>query len=122
MKEEKKLYSVKDICNKYGITRKTLFYYDRAGLLSPSERKGKQLFKFYDGTSLERLEKIRTFREAGLSIDAIKQIIDSNNPDDVRSCLIEELKNKEENLKTSQEEIKKLKHLISLYEQSDSHL
>ena len=115
MKENIKLYSVKDICNRYGITRKTLFYYDKVGLLKPVERKGKQLFKFYDDACLERLGKIRIFREAGLSIDTIKKIIDNNNHDNVRSCLMEELKYKEENLKASQEEIVKLKHLISLY-------
>ena len=115
MKEEKKLYSVKDICNRYNITRKALFYYDKTCLLKPAERKGKQSFKYYDDASLERLERIRTFREAGLSIDTIKSIIDNDNPDDVRSCLMEELKHKEENLKASKEEIIKLKHLISLY-------
>ena len=121
MKEEKKLYSVKDICNKYGITRKTLFYYDRAGLLLPSERKGKQQVKFYTDTSLERLDKIRIFREAGLSIDAIRQIIDNNNKEDVRHRLIKELRIKELDLEVSKEEISNLKHLISEYDEKQQN-
>ena len=31
-----RLYTVKEICEKYGITRKTLFYYDKVGLINPS--------------------------------------------------------------------------------------
>ena len=54
---DEKLYSVKEICEKYGITRKTLFYYDRIGLLKPAKRLGRQSFKYYDVAALKRLEK-----------------------------------------------------------------
>ena len=88
------------------------------GLLKPVERKGKQLFKFYDDVSLERLDKIRIFREAGLSIDTIIKIIDNSNPKYIRCRLMEKLKVKELNLKTSMEETKNLKQLISKYDEN----
>ena len=42
------LYSVGEICRITGITRKTLFYYDRIGLLVPYKRTEPQQFKLYD--------------------------------------------------------------------------
>ena len=52
------LYSVGEICRITGITRKTLFYYDRIGLLVPYERTEPQQFKLYDRERLERLNGI----------------------------------------------------------------
>ena len=111
---QKKLYSVKDICEQYGITRKTLFYYDRIDLLKPTERQGKQQFKYYDDIALTRLNSILEYRDAGLSIDEIRQIIDLNDKKEilqilhnVKSRLIQEEKKK-------QEEMEKLDELIRL--------
>ena len=73
--EEKMLYSIKDVCIKYGITRKALFYYDRIDLLKPTKREGKQQFKYYDDNALFRLEAILEYRSAGLTIEETKQII-----------------------------------------------
>jgi DNA-binding transcriptional MerR regulator len=79
--ETKELYSVGQICEKTGITRKTLFYYDRNGLLTPTERSGPQQFKFYDEEKLARLKLIITYREAGLSIAEIREILDDQKSD-----------------------------------------
>ena len=59
------LYSVGEICRITGITRKTLFYYDRIGLLVPYERTEPQQFKLYDRERLERLNGIIEYRGAG---------------------------------------------------------
>ena len=92
MKEEKKLYSVKEVCEKYGITRKTLFYYDREGLLKPGVRKGLQNFKYYSAKDLDKLEKIIEFRNAGVPIATLKTIL--GNMEDHRKIigLLEETK------------------------------
>ena len=105
MKAEK-LYSVKDICDEYSITRKTLFYYDRIGLLKPSKRIGKQQFKFYDNQAKEKLEMILVYRSAGLTIGEIRKIIDLSNKEqivfalkEVKARLIEESFEKEQEIK-----------------------
>ena len=112
--KEKILYSVKDVCDRFGITRKTLFYYDRIGLLKPADRQGVQHFKFYDFEALSRLESILEYRGAGLSIDDIKKVIDLDDKEailgilmDVRKRLISEARQKEE-------EIRKLEELIRM--------
>lgn len=112
--KEKILYSVKDVCDRFGITRKTLFYYDRIGLLKPADRQGIQHFKFYDFEALSRLESILEYRGAGLSIYDIKKVIDLDDKEvilgilmDVRKRLISEARQKEE-------EIRKLEELIRM--------
>lgn len=112
--KEKILYSVKEVCDRFGITRKTLFYYDRIGLLKPANRQGVQHFKFYDFEALSRLESILEYRGAGLSIDDIKKVIDLDDKEvilgilmDVRKRLISEARQKEE-------EIRKLEELIRM--------
>ncbi len=116
--KEKILYSVKEVCDRFGITRKTLFYYDKIGLLKPADRQGVQHFKFYDFEALSRLESILEYRGAGLSIDDIKKVIDFDDKEvilgilmDVRKRLISEARQKEE-------EIRKLEELIRMNSRS----
>ena len=68
------LKSVKEVCEIAGITRKTLFYYDRISLLEPTVRIGVQKIKMYDDCALDKLLKIRRYREAGLSVSQIRSI------------------------------------------------
>ena len=70
------LYSVGETCRITGITRKTLFYYDRIGLLVPYERTEPQQFKLYDRKRLERLNGIIEYRGAGLRIAEIRALLD----------------------------------------------
>ena len=70
----KTLYTVADICTMTGVTRKTLFYYDRIGLLKPAERTGPQNSKLYDSAGLCRLRDIVQYRAAGLKISEIRAL------------------------------------------------
>ena len=69
------IYTVSDICILTGVTRKTLFYYDRIGLLKPAARTGPQNSKLYDPESLQRLQKILRYREAGLQISEVRGLL-----------------------------------------------
>lgn len=110
----KNLYSVKEVCERYGITRKTLFYYDRSGLLKPTDRQGIQQFKYYDDKALSRLESILEYRGAGMSIDDIRKVIDLDD----RAMILEVLTSVRRRLvaqaKQKGEEIKKLDELIRI--------
>lgn len=115
--EEKKLYTVKEVCEKYGITRKTLFYYDKTGLLSPTKRLGNQLHKVYDIKEIQKLEMILRLRNAGLTISEIKEmtkltmkIIDYRGiMEKARQRLLKEKSRKEK-------ELRNLEALIAEYE------
>ena len=69
------IYTVSDICSLTGVTRKTLFYYDRIDLLKPVARTGPQNSKLYDPDGLLRLQKILRYREAGLQISEVRRLL-----------------------------------------------
>ncbi len=77
MKDNKRLYTVSEISSLTGATRKTLFYYDRIGLLTPTDRVGPQAHKVYDEESLARLRMILRYRNAGLRIDEVRSVMGS---------------------------------------------
>ncbi len=68
------LKSVKEVCEIAGITRKTLFYYDRISLLEPTVRIGAQKIKMYDDEAVGKLLRIRRYRDAGVSVSEIRAI------------------------------------------------
>ncbi len=71
-----KNYTVSNLARLFGLSRSTLLYYDRIGLLRPS---GRSLsgYRYYDGKGVDRLTRICTFREAGLSLSEIRLILEA---------------------------------------------
>ena len=102
---KEKLYSVKEVCDKYNITRKTLFYYDKTELVLPSERLGTQQHKMYSYSDLIKLEETLRYRSAGLTIEEIKNIRTMDVDDEIdylgeiKERLLLEKKDKEKEIK-----------------------
>ena len=61
---------------RFGLSRSTLLYYDRIGLLSPTAR-APNGYRCYAEADARRLEAICTYRKAGLSLSDIGRILDS---------------------------------------------
>ena len=72
-------YTVGEVRERTGVTRKTLFYYDRRGLLSPSARMGPQQHKMYSAEALERLREIQRLRSAGLRIEEVERALSASD-------------------------------------------
>ena len=66
--------TVQEICKLTGVTRKTLYYYDKIDLLKPVCRTGKQRSKRYSDEAVEILKQIKRYQEAGLTLTEIKQL------------------------------------------------
>ena len=75
------MYTVKDLCRIANVSRKTLFYYDRIGLLIPEERVGKQKSRQYGEADLSRLYRIRYYQQAGLTLSEIRSVLDHPEAD-----------------------------------------
>ena len=71
-----KTYSISKIAQACGLSRSTLLYYDRVGLLRPSGRTGSG-YRYYGDGDLARLQRIRHFREAGLTLKEIRAVLSS---------------------------------------------
>lgn len=115
---EEKLYSVKEVCDRYKITRKTLFYYDRSGLLKPTRRQGKQQFKLYDDEAASRLRLVLNYRSAGLMIEEIKAIIDTDDKRMILSVLKDAKKRLTQEAFVKEQELKRLDLLIDIINRS----
>lgn len=70
------IYTVKQLADLAGVSRRTLHYYDEIGLLKPSEI-GDNGYRYYDDEQVLRLQQILFFRELGLSLDEIGTAVDA---------------------------------------------
>ena len=97
--------TVKEVSNLTGVSVRTLHHYDAIGLLKPTDVTDAG-YRLYDDVALEKLYIILVFRELGLSLKEITNILHS--PDFDRNRVLE----KQINL--MQERIDKLQNRITL--------
>lgn len=69
-----KTYSISQIARTCGLSRSTLLFYDRLGLLRASGRTASG-YRVYNQKDLNKLERIRRLREAGLSLKEIRSVL-----------------------------------------------
>lgn len=69
-------YSISKTARACGVSRSTLLYYDRIGLLRPSGRTASG-YRYYTDADRTRLERVRYFREAGLTLKEILAVLSS---------------------------------------------
>lgn len=70
------MYTVKQLSELAGVSVRTLHYYDEIDLLHPS-KVGANGYRYYDDATLYRLQQILFYREIGLELMQIKEVLDS---------------------------------------------
>ncbi len=68
------MFTVKQLSKLAGVTPRTLHHYDAIGLLKPS-RVGGNGYRYYGDEALLRLQQILFYRELGLPLEDIRQIM-----------------------------------------------
>ncbi|WP_329231079.1 MULTISPECIES: MerR family transcriptional regulator [unclassified Streptomyces] len=68
-------WSIQEIARRAGTTSRTLRHYGDVGLLAPS-RTGANGYRYYGQEALVRLQRILLLRELGLSLPAIKDVLE----------------------------------------------
>ena len=66
------------LARQFRLSRSTLLYYDRIGLLRPSGRTASN-YRLYAPGDIRRLEKICLYRQAGLDLKAITGILEASD-------------------------------------------
>ena len=66
--------SVGRLARRFGLSRATLLYYDRIGLLSPSSR-SRAGYRLYGPAEVERLAAICRYRQVGLSLAQVEALL-----------------------------------------------
>ena len=67
-------YRITALAKLFGLSRSTLLHYDRIGLLKPSGREGNG-YRVYTQADRERLAQISGYRQAGLSLSDIADLL-----------------------------------------------
>lgn len=70
------MHSIGELCKRFGLSRSTLLYYDRLGLFRPSART-KSNYRLYTDEDMQKLEQICIYRQAGVSLNDIKNLLNS---------------------------------------------
>lgn len=68
------MYKITAMAKEFGLSRSTLLYYDRIGLLSPSTR-SEAGYRLYSTADRARLAAICAYRQAGLAMEDIARIL-----------------------------------------------
>ena len=113
MNKNKRVYTVAEILSLTGTTRKTLYYYDKTGLLAPTDRVGPQAHKVYDDEALDHLRMILRYRKAGLRIDEVRSVISSPVPE--RRSIYEKVL--ERLMKEKEEKENTIRNLMTIMEE-----
>ena len=70
------MITISRLARHFNLSRSTLLYYDRIGILRPSGRSPSN-YRLYTDGDRQRLAKICRYRQMGLSLEAIRQVLDS---------------------------------------------
>ena len=70
------LMKIGDVVNQFGISHRSLHYWENVGILRSS--RGENGYRFYDEENLRRIKQIVLLRKLRLSIPAIQEIFTSN--------------------------------------------
>lgn len=113
------MFRITELARQAGLSRSTLLYYDRAGLLKPSGRT-EAGYRQYSQKDLERLATICSLRQAGLSVDDIRRILDREEEvgDRVLHRRLLEIREEIRALQTQQHLLAKMLQVQSLGEEA----
>lgn len=86
----KKAMTISAFAKAHGLSRATLLYYERIGLLKPAGQNPAG-YRMYGMAEAQRMTRINTFREAGIPLKAIRALLDGNDPDTMQEALEQRL-------------------------------
>ncbi len=71
------MYTISRLARQFDLSRSTLLYYDRIGLLRPSGR-SRANYRLYTENDRRKLARICTYRQTGMALQAIAAILSSD--------------------------------------------
>lgn len=82
--------TISAFARRFGLSRATLLYYDRISLLRPAGLSPAG-YRLYGQAEAARMGRIHIYRQAGLSLEAIRAILDGYGGDDLQAALEQRL-------------------------------
>ena len=105
------MYTIRELCKRSGLSRTALLYYESIGLLT-AEARSESNYRLYSDESAARLEKICTYRDAGVPLADIVQILSygCSGEREILERTLSMLNDKAKEIRESQEKISALLH------------
>ena len=100
------MLTINQLAKRYKLSRSTLLYYDKIGLLSPSAR-SQANYRLYANYDIEKMDKIARYKDAGLSLDEIHLLVNAKT-----SKASEILERRLESLNKEMNQLRKQQQLI----------
>lgn len=91
-------YSIGEVSRRFGISLKTLRYYDYMGILKPSRRDSKTGYRYYDEDVTIRLCSIKYYQSMGLSLEEIRDFLFSENLEELIKRFESDMRTREEKI------------------------
>ena len=115
---------IKEFAEFSGVSVRTLHYYDEIGLLKPAFVDKTTGYRFYDESSVLRMQEILFYRELDFSLKSIDEILSSPNYDAKKSLeeqrkLLLLKKERLERIISSIDEAMKGKNIMSVFDNSE---
>ena len=100
------MYTIRELGKMFGLSRTALLYYESIGLLS-AETRSDSNYRLYSDVSAARLERICTYRDAGVPLAEIPGILDheTDNERDILEKTLLMLNQKAQEIKKNQDRI-----------------
>jgi DNA-binding transcriptional MerR regulator/REP element-mobilizing transposase RayT len=109
-------YKIKDISKIVGLSRSTLLYYERIGLINP-EKDYQNDYRLFSREDVNLLKKICTYRDMGVSLNEIKNIL-NEEATDVKNVLEKQLININEQIKKLRNQQNKILEILKIKEKN----
>jgi DNA-binding transcriptional MerR regulator len=71
--------TISKLARQFGLARSTLLYYDRIGLLRPTQHSPAG-YRIYDAQAIDRLKRIVELRAAGMALTTVKLVLETSTP------------------------------------------
>lgn len=83
------MLTVSQLSKRYSLSRTTILYYEKVGLLEPASR-SESGYRYYAPKQLRQLEQILAYRSFGLSIKEIGKLLVEDDSDQQQRSLIQQ--------------------------------
>lgn len=106
-------YTVKQLADLAGVSRRTLHHYDEIELLKPSMQ-GSNKYRYYNDEAALRLQQILFYRELGLRLNEIRELLEQPEFDVLRALQSHKF--------ALQKRVERLERLIGTVDKTINHL
>ena len=119
--KDKNIYSMKDVCEKTGLTYDTLKYYCNEGLI-PNVKRDKNNYRIFDDNDIGWINSLTCIKKCGMSINEMKEYMNlclkgKSSIPDRKILLNNKLKELEDKKKEIQESIDYINWKCNFYDE-----